>query len=256
MGTGTKTNLTPFVALGIAAYLLFLLATMPASFVVGSAQEAEPGRFEATDVVGTAWSGSARVVLRTAGGALTLDRVSWHWLPASLLTARLSYRLEAIGKDIHAGAVASRTVSRWALSGLTAKVPASVLAYWLPAIAAARPEGAVLLSAREIESDGVETRGHAEIEWQGASVGLSDVKPLGTYRAQIASEGKVANVTLTSAKGPLRLSGKGTISPPAHLAFSGEARADAEAAKALEPLLNLLGPARADGARALEWRTP
>ena len=99
-------------------------------------------------------------------------------------------------------------------------------------------------------------RGEAEIEWQGASVALSDVKPLGTYRAQLASDGKIANVTLTSTQGPLRVSGKGTFSPPARLAFSGEARADAESAKALEPLLNLLGPARADGARALEWRTP
>jgi len=54
----------------------------------------------------------------------------------------------------------------------------------------------------------------------------------------------------------LRLSGKGTISPPGRLAFSGEARADAQAAKELEPLLLLLGPARADGARALEWRGP
>jgi general secretion pathway protein N len=256
MASRTKTNLTPFVGLGVVAYVVFLLATMPASFVVGSAQKAEPGRFEASNVTGTAWSGSARIVLRTAGGPLTLDRVSWHWLPASLITAQLAYRLDASGKDIQASAVGSRGFTRWALTGLAAKAPASVLAYWLPAATAIRPEGAVSLSAQRIETDGVETRGDALIEWQDAGVVLSDVKPLGTYRAQVAADGKTANVTLTSAKGPLRLSGKGTISPPGRLAFSGEARADAPAAKELEPLLLLLGPARADGARALEWRGP
>jgi hypothetical protein len=41
---------------------------------------------------------------------------------------------------------------------------------------------------------------------------------------------------------------------PARITFNGEARAEAASAKALEPLLNILGPAKSDGARALEWQ--
>ena len=59
---------------------------------------------------------------------------------------------------------------------------------------------------------------------------------------------------VTTLEGPLRITGQGTLASPARLAFSGEARAEGDAAKALEPLLDLLGARRPDGARALEWR--
>jgi general secretion pathway protein N len=62
-------------------------------------------------------------------------------------------------------------------------------------------------------------------------------------------------VTLATLDGALRLAGTGTFTPPGALVFAGDARADGPSAAALEPLLNLLGPRRADGARTLEWHT-
>jgi hypothetical protein len=60
-------------------------------------------------------------------------------------------------------------------------------------------------------------------------------------------------VNLATLEGPLRLTGEGTLTPQGRLAFAGEARGEGAAAQSLEPLLDLMGPRRADGARALRW---
>jgi hypothetical protein len=55
--------------------------------------------------------------------------------------------------------------------------------------------------------------------------------------------------------GPLRVTGQGDIAFPSRITFNGEARAQGTAASALDPLLDLLGPRRPDGARTLAWRS-
>ena len=93
------------------------------------------------------------------------------------------------------------------------------------------------------------------MEWRGAAVGLSEVRPLGTYRADIHAEGHAGKVVVSTVEGRLRIAGQGTLTPPTRIVFRGEARAEGADAKALEPLLDLFGPARPDGARALDWQT-
>jgi len=52
----------------------------------------------------------------------------------------------------------------------------------------------------------------------------------------------------------LKVSGQGTFTPPSKLSVSGEARGEGPNAKQLDALLDLMGPRRPDGARALEIR--
>jgi general secretion pathway protein N len=96
-------------------------------------------------------------------------------------------------------------------------------------------------------------RGEARAEWKDATLALSPVRPLGTYRAELRGAGGPAKLTVTTVDGALRISGDGTLTAPSRFAFSGEARGNGPQAQALEPLLDLLGPRRADGARALRW---
>jgi len=49
------------------------------------------------------------------------------------------------------------------------------------------------------------------------------------------------------------VSGEGTLEALARFAFSGEARGEGPDAAALTPLLDLLGPRRPDGSRALRF---
>jgi len=113
----------------------------------------------------------------------------------------------------------------------------------------------VTLEAPALAWDGRTARGAARAEWRDAGIALTDVRPLGSYRIEARGEGGPLQLAVTTLEGPLTVTGRGTFAPPAALAFSGEARAEGPGAAALEPLLNLLGPRRADGARTIDWRT-
>ena len=246
----------PLVGLGIVAYALFLVATLPASFLLDRAGKAQPGKFEVREASGTAWRGAAKIVVNTPSGPVPVDSMTWRWLPSRLLGARLAFDISAASPGITVHAIGARSFGGWEARDLDASAKAPKLAVLLPWIATWRPEGDITVTSPRLDTDGVEVRGTARVEWRDAAVAISDVRPLGTYRAEIEAEGHAGNLAVSTMKGPLRITGKGTLTPPTRLAFSGEARADAESGRALESLLNLLGPARADGARALEWRAP
>lgn len=237
-------------ALGIAAYLVFLAATVPASFV--AARMRSP-TIEASDARGTLWSGSARATLRTPQGPIELDRIQWRWRASRLIAARLAFDVHASTPAFDARARLERGFSATELFDLEARGQAAALALFAPLVATWQPQGALTVTAPRLAWDGVELRGDARAEWRGAAVALSPVRPLGSYRAELKGAGGPVKVTFATLEGPLRLIGDGTLTAQGRFAFSGEARADAAAAQSLEPLLDLMGPRRADGSRALRW---
>ena len=237
-------------ALGIAAYLVFLVAMLPASFV---AARIDPSMAEASDIRGTAWNGSARVTLRTPQGPVALDRVAWRWRPLRLAAARLAYDVDASAKGLDARARVERGLASTELRDVEARGDAAALAALAPGLGPWQPQGALTVSAPTLSWDGDELRGEGRAEWRSAALALSQVRPLGSYRAELKAAGGPARVTLTTLEGPLRLAGDGTLTSRGRLAFTGEARGEGAAAPSLEPLLDLLGPRRADGTRALRW---
>jgi general secretion pathway protein N len=241
-------------ALGIAAYAIFLVSTLPASFVLARAQDAQPGKFEVREANGTAWHGRAKVTLATPGGPVAVDRLEWRWMPVRLAAGRIAFEIAAGAPGLEAHYEGARAFGHWEVRDLDARGDAAAMSTLLPWLAPWRPEGAVTITSPRLTTDGVELRGAARVEWRGAALVLSEVKPLGTYRADIEAEGHAGRVTVATVEGPLRITGQGTLTPPAGFTFSGEARAAGQQAVALEPLLSRMGPARADGSRALEWR--
>lgn len=241
-------------AIGVAAYAVFLVATMPASFVLARAQAAQPGKFEVREASGTAWHGTAKITLATPGGPVAIDRVEWHLRPAKLAAGRIAFDIAASAPGLEARYEGARGFAQWEVRDLEARGNATAMSTLLPWLAPWRPEGAVTITSPRLTTDGMELRGEARVEWRGAALALSDVRPLGTYRADIQAEGHAGRVAISTVEGPLRITGQGTLAPPARFSFTGEARAEGPQAAALEPLLGRMGPARADGSRALEWR--
>jgi hypothetical protein len=237
-------------ALGIAAYLVFLAATVPASFV--AARIAGPN-LEVTGARGTLWKGSARALLRTPQGPIPLERVDWRFRPLRLAAGRLAFDVEAATKGIEARARLERGLSATELRDLEARGEATLLSLFAPLAATWQPQGAITVTAPSLAWDGAELRGEGRAEWRGAALALSQVRPLGSYRAEFKGAGGPAKVILTTIEGPLRLAGDGTLTSQGRFAFSGEARGEGMAAASLEPLLDLIGPRRADGSRALRW---
>lgn len=252
-------RLPAMAALGVTAYALFLVATAPASFLAAGASAAAPGRIDLTETHGTLWSGGARGRIRAPGGDVLLDRIEWRFLPARLAAGRLAFAVTAAGRGLDAQAEVARGFTAWEMRAVEAHADASALTPLAPMIAPWRPEGRVAIASSALEWDESRARGDLRAEWKDAVLAVSAVRPLGSYRIDVHAANGPAQVTLATLGGPLLLSGQGTITPPAGLTFSGEARGEARGealqAAALEPLLNLIGPRRADGARALEIRT-
>ena len=241
------------VALGLAAYSVFLVATIPAGYVGSQVQSTMPGRVEVTEARGTLWNGSAQVRFAPPRGTVVqIDRVEWRFLPMRLFAGEIAFQAHATATGLDGTAQIARGFSSWHARTVKVDGDAAGIATLFPLAAAWRPAGSLSIAAPEISLRGSEVTGTLDAEWRNAVTALSDVRPLGSFHAAWRGEGKAASFEVTTTKGPLRITGKGTTLP--RFVFSGEARAEAEAAKALDPLLDLMGPRRPDGARVLELR--
>ncbi len=237
------------VLLAIAAYAVFLVATMPARWAL--AHLALAPEVAISNVRGTVWNGAASVAAPAPG---PIVEVRWHFLPARLASARLAFAVDLAGPMLRGHGEISRGVGGIEARGVTARADAAMLSALAPLAAAWRPQGTITLDAGALAWDGRNARGTARAEWREASLAISDVRPLGSYRLDLTADGGPARIDVSTLDGALRIAGHGTFAPSGALAFSGQARAEGNSAAALEPLLTLLGPRRADGARALDWR--
>ena len=235
--------------LGVIAYVVFLVATMPARWAL--AHLALPPEVAISDVQGTVWDGTASIASPASG---PIGDLRWRFLPARLASARVAFAVDLSGKMLQAHGELSRGVGGIEARGVTARADAALLSAFAPVAATWHPQGTVTLDAPALAWDGRKARGTARAEWREASLAVSDVRPLGSYRIDLTADGGPARIDVSTLEGALRIAGHGSFAPPGALAFSGEARAQADSAAALEPLLDLLGPRRADGARSLDWR--
>jgi general secretion pathway protein N len=242
------------VLLGAAAYIAFLVATVPARFVAARILDATRGAVQLLDPAGTLWSGDARAVVATPSGTIAVDRIQWRFLPSRLAALRIAFDAKATLSGLDAALEIGRGPSTWDVRDLRAVGDVAALSALSPLVAAWRPEGRFSLAAPSFSWNDSRANGDARLEWTGAALALSEVRPLGHYLAVVHAESGPARVVVTTLDGPLRVAGQGSIAPAGRFEFSGDARAEGANAAALDPLLNLIGPRRADGSRALGWR--
>jgi len=245
---------TTLAVIGTAAYAAFLVAMMPASVVTRAIQERTHGALQVQEASGTIWKGTGRATIATPAGPLAVERFSWRFLPARLFSARIGYEVDGASLGFTGRGELARSLAAWEAKDLSLTGKATGISSFMPLLAHWQPEGTLVLEAPYLAWDDRELRGEAKLEWRAAALALSEVRPLGSYRAEVRGEGGPAKVTLRTLDGALRLTGQGTLAPPSRLAFSGDARGEAAQAARLAPLLDLMGPPRADGSRALEWR--
>jgi len=242
------------LALGLVAYGVFLVATLPAAFVAGPVGKVSNGQVRLANAAGTVWNGAAKLELALPRLAATVDEVRWNFLPTRLAAGRLAFAVEARAAGLTANLEIARGPLAWRVRGLRAGGEAAALASLHPPLAIWQPGGTLAVEAEELAWDGRAASGKATVEWRDAALALSAVRPLGTWRGEAQAAGREVKVALATVRGPLRLSGSGTQPIDGRLTFSGEARAEPGRERELEPLLALLGARRADGARALAVR--
>lgn len=243
--------------------LVTVLLFLPATWLAGLVEKQSGGRLTLGDAQGTLWRGSAFIGgAASSSGAVTPllpGRFAWKLSP---LVVFGMVDLELANPEALAQPVNFRGSWRqWQLSPSALLLPADGLAGLGAPLNTLAPSGTMKLSwsALELAAQGntVAINGRTTLEMTDMSSKLSPIKPLGSYQLALDWRGQQAQLDLNSVKGPLLLSGKGSLQN-GRLQFSGQAQAADGYEQSLGNLLNLLGQRRPtnDGKNiiALEFR--
>jgi general secretion pathway protein N len=264
----------------IAGALVALVLAVPASWLAAGLAQASGGRLLLAEARGSAWTGSAVLVLAAGPGARDAralpGRLQWRLRPAwGPHGAALALRLEqacclpqpltmhlqpGLGRWRLVAPVDAPTASATAPDA-TADLPPRVR--W-PADSLAglgtpwntlMPGGTLQLATPGFELEWVQGRlrfsGRAEVQLLGLTARISTLPWLGDYRLVLAGDaarGDAATVELATLRGALQLSGRGQV-VSGRLRFQGQAEAAPGSEAALANLLNIIG--RRQGAQSL-----
>ncbi|HEY0847702.1 MAG TPA: type II secretion system protein N [Noviherbaspirillum sp.] len=247
---------------GIVTVAATLLVFCPAAWMAAVVESQTGGRLTLGDAQGTLWNGSAFI-----GGApsgtdpvtpLLPGRFSWRLSPLVFL-GQVDLELEnaeALSQPVRL----TGSWNQWQVSPVAVSLPAERLAGLGAPLNTIRPSGQMRLSWTPLQlvrqGNIVEINGTMTLLMTDIASRLSPIKPLGAYQLIIDWRGRQAHLTLKSIKGPMLLSGNGTLTN-GRLQFSGKAEAEEGYEDQLANLLNLLGQRRREGDKdviALEFK--
>ena len=236
------------VAVGAAAYLISLVATLPASLIAPRVTGWTQGSVALAHPAGSVFSGSATVRLSLPDlPPITIDRVQWDWHALALFRGQLAVGVQVKAAGLSGTLTVGRSPFDWHLRDATVDGPASALASFHSLLGSCNPTGRIALRIPSLRVDRAGFNGGGVVEWADAGLSLSTVKPLGTWRLSLAGEGGPAKLMLATQRGPLALTGNGSLSAAGKAVFTGEAKAEPGREADLAPFLANIGAKRADG---------
>jgi general secretion pathway protein N len=233
----------PWVVVALLSNAAVMLTLLPAAWITPQFARQTAGHVNLVDPAGSLWHGSATLMLAAGSdlSAATLlpGRIEWTTSFWPLFTGRVRMTMrhsEAMPDPITVDATPrSATITPGSMV-----VPASLLSGLGAPFNTLDLQGDVRLSWSDWRSFNREAFGQLTVMLNNVSSRVSLVKPLGSYRVMIQAQGASSTLDLTTIKGPLMLTGNGTVSS-ASTSFHGTATAAPEALDNLAGLLNLLG---------------
>jgi general secretion pathway protein N len=249
-----------FVLAAAAGLLATVLVIAPAQWAASALKSATGSRIELADASGTAWNGSALLVLASsqdpsAPRATLPERLSWRLSPWSLVVGQVDLTVTHPSALAQPLAVRAPLFGSGAarLSATTLRLPASLLVGVGAPWNTIRPGGILMVNWDRLQIGDGRIQGNISAEWQYASSALTPVSPMGHYRLQTNGVWPGTQLDLLTISGPLELKGSGTIAAGGRLRFTGRAQAvagtDPGVKAQLTGLISLLG--RRDGEGAL-----
>jgi general secretion pathway protein N len=247
------------IALAVA---LTVLVFLPATWLGSMVESETGGRLTLGDAQGTLWRGSAFVGgAAGANGAVTPllpGRFSWRLSPM-LLLGQVELTLEnpdALSQPVNL----SGSLSQWQVSAAELLLPAERLAGLGAPLNTLAPSGVVKLSWTTLQlaraGQAVDVQGRTLLSLADMGSRMAPVKPLGTYEVTMDWRGQQAQMSLSTVRGALLLSGTGALDK-GRFQFTGQAQAADGYEETLGNLLNLLGQRRMVGGKkiiALEFK--
>ena len=247
------------IALAVA---LTVLAFLPATWLGSMVETETGGRLTLGDAQGTLWRGSAFIGgAAGASGAVTPllpGRFSWRLSPMVLL-GQVDMTIEnpdALSQPVNL----TGSWSQWQLSPAELLLPAERLAGLGAPLNTLAPSGVVKLSWTTLQlaraGQAVDVSGRTLLSLADMGSRMAPVKPLGSYEVAMDWRGQQAQMSLSTVRGALLLSGTGSLDK-GRFQFSGQAQAADGYEETLGNLLNLLGQRRMVGGKkiiALEFK--
>ena len=234
------------LAAGISAYLLFMLATVPATLLDTLLQRASDGRVRLADARGTVWSGAGHLETRDTRRQTGIARkLGWDCAPASLLRGHLSCTLDLEGSPRRFPV--RFFPARIEIANADISVPAAMLGIALPKLAPFGPGGDLQLRIADLAIGQGGVRGNADLQWRGASSLHTAVSPLGNYEMRFEPAATGMTATLSTLDGPLQLAGSGAWANGARPVFQATARIAPQQREQLEPFLRMIAVERGAG---------
>lgn len=232
----------PLATLGIVTYVVFALATLPASMLVSRLGPA----VSAAGVEGTVWSGSAQI-LQVGNVPLGSARWKLHVLPLFLLKLKADVELKR--SDGFAQTTVTATARRIGLDGTTASLPFSAL----PASAA--PGGWTgtlnLKLAHVMLEKGWPTRAEGTLEAIDLTGPARHPVNMGSYKVTFAGQPSGSDLigALVDQGGPLEIAGAVRLKPDRSYVVEGLVATRPDAPKSIVDTLQFLGAPDAQGRR-------
>jgi len=238
--------------LGAVAYVVFLAATLPASWVNYAVERASGGALALGESRGTIWSGRGALAARSGDGFRAIGDIQWRSNPLSIFTGKLNITItgNAPGSDLKATVGVGLRSLR--VQNLDASIPVTLLEPAIPGAALVKPQGRVRVTADSLEIGPGSVRGSATAEWSEA--GMSGIARIGDYRLQVTGNGDSAAIKLATLRGDLRVRGDGqwTAKEPRVVRMRGVAETSPNR-KDLEPLLTLVAGGGSGNMRQFGW---
>ena len=242
-----------YALLGLLVYLFFSIATLPASALSWALTRFGPGTFTLEQPQGTIWSGSGVLRLNLPAIAPT---VRWQVLPSRLLRGALGLLVEARHERTHLAAELRRDWRGWSAHDLIATLPAESVPAFAPAARLLAPLGKIEIASDTLRIGASAVNGTVNIIWSDAGTEMMGLQGLGQYRIALEGRGKEIAIHASTESGDLEINANGIwqVIGDGTLALQGHAVARGRQ-KELEPLLQMIGPTRPDGAHAFAVRT-
>ncbi|WP_177169871.1 type II secretion system protein N [Ectothiorhodospira marina] len=237
-----------YVLAGLIAYIVFLLATWPATLAHDLARDRGwlPSDLALEGLSGSVWSGGAQ---QLRWEALSLQGLAWQVSAWPLLRGELRTHIQFAGPGSGGSVQLGLRPNGMRLENLRADLPAAYLAdafLDFPVIV----EGRILadIPAVHVHHESGFTQAEGTLGWLGAASGLPQAIPLGDLRAELGTDddGRLRAVARDHG-GPLFLEATARLSPVGPWQIQGRLGARDQAEPGLGQALSLMGREDSEG---------
>jgi general secretion pathway protein N len=234
------------ILLFIVAYLVALVATLPAALAMRWAQPALAQLPQLQGVEGSIWSGRAS---QASHNGMALGELQWRLSPWRLLLGRIDVAVQLHHADGYLDGTLSRGFidGRLRLSDVTGQLPAAMVKGFVPKLPIV-PTGSFAVNMDEAEIDAAGLRAlDGRIVWNKGGVAAPLALQLGDLVAEFSSVESGIAGTIKDSGGPLQLAAELKLGLDGNYTITGKSAARPGADPALGTSLSLLGQPDAQG---------